>query len=107
MTEAMGFVTRWLRGSRKGWLAWGGVVCYVLASPFLGLITWSAGQVWLGGFSHALETKSVAAIAAVYLARHHVVPFTIFGAVSLAIAFVGGLLLRRAVGQGTPEAEEV
>jgi len=105
MTEAMGSATEWLRLARKSWLAWGGVACYVLASPFLALITWSAGQVWLGGIAHALDAKRVAAIAAVYLARHHAVPFTIFGVVSLAIAFVGGLLLRRAVGQGVTDAE--
>lgn len=105
MTEAMGSATAWLRVARKGWVAWSGLACYVLASPFLALITWSAGQVWLGGMAHALDSQRVGAIAAVALARHHAVPFAIFAAASLAIAFVGGLLLRHAAGQGAPETE--
>ncbi|MBA3824951.1 MAG: hypothetical protein H0X24_13780 [Ktedonobacterales bacterium] len=107
MTEASNSATQWLRVARKSWLAWGGVACYMVASPFLALITWSAGQVWLGGMAHALDASGVQGIAAVALARQHPLPFAVFGAVSLVVAFVGGLLLHRAVGQIAPEAEGI
>ncbi len=106
MTEATGSATDWLRMARQHWLVWGGVACYALATPFLALITWSAAQVWWGGTAHALDARRVATVAAVALARHHIVPFAVFGVVSLTIAYIGGVLLHRAVGQVATKAHK-
>jgi hypothetical protein len=105
MTEAAGSLTEWLRVARQHWLWWGGAACYVLASPFLVLITWSAGQVWLGGMATALDAKHVSTVAAVAMARHHAIPFAIFGVASLGVAFLGGALLHRADRQHTTKTK--
>lgn len=105
MTEAMGSATQWLRLARKRWLLWSGIACYVLATPFLAIIVWSAAQVWVGGMPHALDAHRTRSVAVVTLAHHHLFPFAAFGFVSLAIAFIGGVLLHRAVGALPTETE--